>query len=521
MTDYNVKLDNQHDLELFANFIKRALEGRMGVSEHFSSIRLSGAPLRYNDFMHPSYHGFAEGSGAMEVRQATNAISFAGVIIHEMGHVLVGTQQSHNSNWRDGCAALGLLSAEEHKTNFTPEDFDPATLKIINEAIEKFAREHPTLVYDPHVDIPLPEWIGHWDCVLREQDNGCAKHRLHTMKFQEDGVREMLARSGNILLADDMGLGKTPQTMMYINVTKPKRVLVGCPNNAKLIWRRHFQDWCTQAYDVEVAYTSLYQFSDVVIMNYEAMVRWADILKKEQWDLVVYDEGHYLKTPNAKRSRVAYAIHGTKAIIITGSPIVNYPYEVFPLIHYLDRANWPEYGRFEAMFGSRSSDRLGRNLNRLNSMLRATVMTRRLKKDVLTELPRKRRQIVEFETTPDIKALIEQEKKIFEGLHGNTEAQIHLLNAIRNESDVAADALHRRTSRPARSRSGRQCAPPDDRAEIIDPSSADSRRAQHRSQIENTLRVRSALRRTHQVRFREGSGRSGRMGDAEERGLAR
>ena len=67
------------------------------------------------------------------------------------------------------------------------------------------------------------------------------------LPFQTEGVRAMLriATGGkHILLADEMGLGKTVETMGFINVTHPKRILIGCPNNAKLIWRNHFRDWC-------------------------------------------------------------------------------------------------------------------------------------------------------------------------------------------------------------------------------------------------------------------------------------
>lgn len=291
------------------------------------------------------------------------------------------------------------------------------------------------IVYDPNMDIPLPPWVGLPNCPLRSDDNGCAQHRFHIMQFQMNGAREMLARLGNILLADEMGLGKTVEAMLFINATYPKRILIGCPNNAKLVWKRHFKDYCAHPYDVEVAYTQLYTFGEVVVMNYEAILKWGDALRRQDWDLVIYDEGHYLKNPSAKRSRMCYGIKGAKEIIITGTPIVNYPYELFPLIHYLDRKNWPEFGHFETQYGSKSSNKLGRNLNRLNAILRATIMTRRLKKDVMKELPRKRRQIVEFETSPEIRELIEAEKK----LHADTQSTeiVKFLNAMRNESEVA------------------------------------------------------------------------------------
>jgi len=122
---------------------------------------------------------------------------------------------------------------------------------------------------------------------------------------------------------------------------------------------------------------------------------------------------------------------------MTRSPIVNYFYEIFQLIHYADRERWPEYGRFEYMFGSRSSEKFGRNLNKLSAMLRATLMTRRLKKDVLTELPRKRRQIIEFEVPDNVRKLIEEEKKLFNAMQGDSPELAQFLNSMRNESDVA------------------------------------------------------------------------------------
>lgn len=293
---------------------------------------------------------------------------------------------------------------------------------------------------DPNMEIPWPVGIGTYECPNFDSLSGnqCTIHKIHILKFQIDGLREMLGRDGNILLADEMGLGKTVEVCGYINATRPKRILIGCPNNAKLIWKQHFEQFCIEP-DITVAYSQLYLFDDRVITNYEALTKWGSEIKKQEWDLVVYDEGHYLKTPNTKRSKYAYAIHGNKQVIVTGTPIVNYPYELFPLIHYLDRDNWPEYGRFESQFGSRSSERLGRNLNRLNAMLRATIMTRRLKKDVLTELPRKRRQIVEFEVTPEVAKLIEEEKKLFQQFQGNDTKAVDLLNAMRNESDVVGD----------------------------------------------------------------------------------
>lgn len=436
--NYHVKLATVHDQELFANAIKDALTRRVS-NERFSLIRLTGAPMRVNDFMHHGLRGQTSAGGAMEVAQRDNALQLAGTVIHEMAHVLVGTQQEHNYNWVSAATHLGMNVVEAEGQRYAPEHFDADALRIIEEAIERFAVENPTLVYDPNMVIPWPPGVGTYECPDFDSltGNKCKTHKIHILKFQIEGIREMLARSGNILLADDPGLGKTIQAIGYINATHPQRVLVICPNSVKLVWEQHFHDYCIHKdYDVQVQYSQLYTYDDQSIMNYEALAKWVKQLKVEDWDLIIADEAHYAKTPSSQRARALFAMKAKKVIFITGTPIVNYPLEVFPLMHYLcpDQSPWDNVMTFQRWFGTKTGDqRFGRNLNRLNTLLRDHAMTRRLKKDVMSELPRKRRNVVEFEVSDEVRKLIETEKKLYAQL---TDAGgVAFLNAMRNDSE--------------------------------------------------------------------------------------
>lgn len=420
--DYSVRLRTLADLEAYSKYIKDAIVERISHVERFTGIRLAGTRLEYNDWLHVSRYGVAHSAtDKIEIGNTASALQIAGTIIHELAHMMVGHNASHNAHWSEACKALGLLT---ERNIYEPSDLTSDTLEIVRAAIARFAIDHPTLVYDVS-SIPKP-----------------AAQTEDYLPFQVEGIQWMLRNEHNILLADEMGLGKTVEVMGYINVAHPIRILVVCPNNAKLIWKRHFETWCIHPYEVELASTQLYMFSDVVIMNYEAMVKWSISVAKQDWDLVVYDEGHYIKNPSAKRSKACYATHGAKEIIVTGTPIVNYPYELFPLIHYLDRTNWPEYGRFERNYGSRGNNKFGHNLNYLNSLLRATIMLRRFKKDVLPQLPRKRRQVVEFEVTPEVHKLIEEEMALFNDLQRDANAaEAQWLAAMKNESDVVGDDI--------------------------------------------------------------------------------
>lgn len=447
-------LQNDDDLAAFAMALRYAVIERVAARERFSAMRLRTGKFTVSNAMSHFLGRASEGSFTLNPMQMGRApLDTAEVVIHEMAHNLAGEGNWHNDNWREAAIFLGLVDPRAtHASPATPEMFDSGMLAVINDAIARFARENPRLVATPDAEIPWPDGVGTYLCERDHEsfhpcynDDGSVYHRAHILKFQLDGIREMLRRPGNILLADVMGLGKTVQAMGFINATKPKRIFIGCPNNAKLIWLRHFQEFCTEPYDVEVAYTQLYMLSDVVIMNYEAMVRWEPMLDARNDDLVIFDEGHYLKTPSAKRSKVAYKRRAAKKIIITGTPIVNYPYELFPLAHYLDPDEFYEYSEFEASYGSKSGDKLGRNLNRLNDRLRRTIMTRREKSEVEVQFPKKRRQVVEFEVPPEVKALIDRENMLFDTLKGNTSADdfeaAKLWNTLRNESDIANDDI--------------------------------------------------------------------------------
>lgn len=424
MTNYNFRFHSEAEATEFITYIKDAVVQRISYTEKFSAIRLSNSRITVGATLRGHWLGRAHSTGLVEIKGSEEVLDLAATVIHEMGHVLVGGESNHDSNWADACKMLGLLDTSPSKMRANvPEDFDSDMLREIENAIHRFAREHPALTYLAD-SIPKPD--------SQTEDY---------LPFQVEGIKWMLRNPKNILLADEMGLGKTVEVMGYINVAKPSRILIACPNNAKLIWKRHFEQWCIHKYSIEMGNVKIYFFKDkemhVVIMSYEAMARWHDALASQHWDLFASDEAHYVKNPSAKRSKAVFGIKADKKILITGTPIVNYPYELFPLIHYLDRETWPELGRFERNYGARGTGRFGHNLNRLNMILRDTIMLRRFKKDVLPQLPKKRRQVYEFVPDEETRKLIEEEQALYDKMMGEVDAaQAQWLAAMKNESDV-------------------------------------------------------------------------------------
>ncbi|MDA4112099.1 MAG: DEAD/DEAH box helicase, partial [Thaumarchaeota archaeon] len=249
-----------------------------------------------------------------------------------------------------------------------------------------------------------------------------------------------------MILADEMGLGKSPMSVGVAN-SSPfiRRVLIVCPASLKLNWRKEWLRWDTKNLSVGVVQPGKKNFpsTDVVIMNYDVLKKYREEIRKVQWHLAVFDEAHFLKEGKTGRTK---EVMGTKRgkrvekedgtieeqgafspipadryMFLTGTPIVNRPKELFPILQMVDPEglgkNFMAYalrycGAFKTRFGWDFSG--SSNLDELQEILRSKFMVRRLKKDVLKELPPKRRQVLVLECGASVKEILEKEKQTYE-----------------------------------------------------------------------------------------------------------
>lgn len=244
---------------------------------------------------------------------------------------------------------------------------------------------------------------------------------LEYLPFQKGGIAFAAKRPG-VLIADEMGLGKTIQALgMVNNDASIRTVMVVCPASLKLNWAREAGKWLTSNATIRVhaadGTSKVVRQGDGVqvdIANYEA-VRDRQDLQEKAVDMLVVDEIHYVKNEKTQR---AIAVKKVAALArrragLTGTPIVNRPVELYPILNLVDPEQFGQDGfwryakRFcnahKEMFyvkGGRGQTKTVWNLKgssneaELQEMLRSNIMVRRLKADVLKELPAKRRQIV-------------------------------------------------------------------------------------------------------------------------------
>jgi SWI/SNF-related matrix-associated actin-dependent regulator 1 of chromatin subfamily A len=238
---------------------------------------------------------------------------------------------------------------------------------------------------------------------------------LAYLPYQRAGIGAALDRP-NVLFGDEMGLGKTIEAIGVINADATiKKILIICPASLKLNWRRELQKWLVRPLTIAIAKKAgEVGWCDITIINYDIAAKLALQLRAIQWDLLICDESHFLKNPDAKRTQAVVGrekkgvveqnpINARRKIFLTGTPIPNRPIEGWTQFHYLAPEEFRSFFGFAKRYAAAYQNGYGwdfsgaANLPELQDKLRATIMIRRLKADVLTELPAKRRAVIEIE----------------------------------------------------------------------------------------------------------------------------
>jgi SWI/SNF-related matrix-associated actin-dependent regulator of chromatin subfamily A-like protein 1 len=217
--------------------------------------------------------------------------------------------------------------------------------------------------------------------------------------FQRAGVSYLLERR-RAFLADEQGLGKTIEAIATLQAADAYPAIVVCPASLKLNWMRELERWLPGR---TVQSLSGYgdgsdcELADVTVVNYDILGPRLEGLLAGRPQAVVIDEAHYCKNQGAKRTQAVQRLSAGVprdglVLALTGTPVVNRPAELISQLRILGRLE--EFGS-GAKFGARF--RGADAHQRLHWHLRARCFVRRLKCDVLPQLPAKTRAVVPVE----------------------------------------------------------------------------------------------------------------------------
>lgn len=249
--------------------------------------------------------------------------------------------------------------------------------------------------------------------IYRDYDFGIG---LQLRPFQEVGGEFLEAAGGRAILADEMGLGKTWQALAYA-IKNNLRTMVICPASLKPNWAREIRKLSggerpTVLQGAEPTQYDLIKFitepPKYSIINYDILGRvtrvkkshvdehgfgheenqerflWVELINMTKPDLVIVDEGHYIKNTDSNRSKAVRAIKCRKIIFLTGTPVLNRPGELWPMLTMISPEQFPAHETFLNQYTY--DGRTAKNVQELQTLMRP-IMIRRLKKDVVKELP--------------------------------------------------------------------------------------------------------------------------------------
>ncbi|MGE7904972.1 SNF2 helicase associated domain-containing protein [Peribacillus sp. NPDC094092] len=229
-------------------------------------------------------------------------------------------------------------------------------------------------------------------------------------EYQKNGYKWMkiLAQYGfGGILADDMGLGKTLQSITFILSELPdirkKRVpaLIVCPSSLTYNWLGEFTKFAPaiQAVVLDGDKTErtklLKEVSevDVVITSYPLLRKDIASFEKEDFHTVFFDEAQAFKNPVTQTARAAKKIKAVHRFALTGTPIENSLEELWSLFHVV----FPELFMGLKEYSNLSREQISRRIR--------PFLLRRMKEDVLAELPGKIESLESMELLPDQKKL--------------------------------------------------------------------------------------------------------------------
>ncbi|KDV04026.1 MULTISPECIES: DEAD/DEAH box helicase [Aeromonas] len=253
-----------------------------------------------------------------------------------------------------------------------------------------------------------------------QQEVECAPELLTALRdYQKEGVRWMatLAHHGfGACLADDMGLGKTLQALMVLRMRQhlgPALVVV--PKSVVTNWQEEVARFAPElevvVFEHPAERATLIQQAragQIILVNYGMLGSLSQALKSRHWASMVLDEAQQIKNAGTQRAKLLFQLDGDFRLALSGTPIENHLGELWSLFTFINPGLLGSLGEFKRRFGKAVKD------PRHMAMLRAVIspfILRRLKQQVLTELPDKTEIIHHISLSPEERQLYEATRR--------------------------------------------------------------------------------------------------------------
>lgn len=247
-------------------------------------------------------------------------------------------------------------------------------------------------------------------------DGICAQLRPYQITGYK-WLRTLAENSLGGILADDMGLGKTLQSIVYIAACQQEnssaRFLIVCPSSLVYNWLDEFDNFAPGLHAEVVngapnerqAIIESMSGGGILITSYPLIRRDIACYEAISFHTVFIDEAQFIKNASSQNAQSVKLLKAEHRFALTGTPIENSLSELWSIFDFI----MPYYLLSHAKFVNRYEKKILKNdmetLQKLNRRIHPFIL-RRMKKDVLAELPEK------YETKM-LTDMTEEQKKVY------------------------------------------------------------------------------------------------------------
>ena len=223
--------------------------------------------------------------------------------------------------------------------------------------------------------------------------------RLFSMlrPYQQLGVKWLFYLHKNNFggcLADDMGLGKTLQIITYLSSKdfSSSNNLIIVPKTLLLNWKKEFEKFCIHE-DVFIYYGNNRNKNEIsnhkiIITTYTTVINDYEAFEYIKFKNIIVDEAQYIKNSRTKAYRTINMLKAETKLVLTGTPIENSIKDILGLMRLV---NPQSFNLFEKI--SKNIEDENNIISNVKNKISPFIM-RRLKKEVLNELPKKQEQVI-------------------------------------------------------------------------------------------------------------------------------
>ena len=242
-------------------------------------------------------------------------------------------------------------------------------------------------------------------------------------EYQEYGYKWLSYLMDNHLggcLADDMGLGKTLQAIALLtrlHGKKGKKSLVVMPKSLIYNWDGEIKKFSPKL-KVGIYYgnfrnKSIIDKNEVILTTYGTVRNDIEMIRDYYFDCVILDESQNIKNVNAQTTKAIMLLNSGHRVALSGTPIENNLSELYSLFRFLNPSMFgtlDEFNTFYAIPIQRENDTDA--IEELRKKVYPFIL-RRIKKEVLKDLPDKIEKTMYIEMNPEQKKLYEERRMYY------------------------------------------------------------------------------------------------------------